>query len=100
MSGSSKSDSEISDSASSLSSKSSSSSYFFLDTWTEFRVNEVLYRVSHPYSFDTDPDPAFRLNTDLDPIRIQDFYDQKLKKKNLQLKIKFVLDRKLQFTYP
>jgi hypothetical protein len=24
----------------------------------------VEYRVSDPYSFDTDPDPAFRLNTD------------------------------------
>jgi hypothetical protein len=30
-----------------------------------------LCRVSDPYTFDTDPDPAFRLNTDPDPIRIQ-----------------------------
>ncbi len=38
-----------------------------------------------PYSFDTDPDPAFRLNTDPDPdpIRIQSFDDQKLENLNL-----------------
>ncbi len=63
--------------------------------------------VSDPYSFfririqslrletNTDPDP------DLDPIRIQGFNDQKLKKK-LQLKknLHFFFDQKLQFTYP
>jgi hypothetical protein len=51
--------------------------------------------VSDPYSFDTDPDPAFRLNTDpdLDPIRIQSFDDQKLENLNF-FKIK------LQFVYP
>ena len=40
--------------------------------------------VSDPYSFDTDTDPAFRLNTDPDPdpIRIQSFDDQKLEKFN------------------
>ncbi len=42
----------------------------------------------------TDPD------TDTDPIRIQGFNDQKLKKKNSWKKIKFFLDQKLQFTYP
>ena len=38
--------------------------------------------VSDPYSFNTDPDPAFRQNTDpdQDPIRIQGFDDQKLEK--------------------
>ena len=41
---------------------------------------------------DTDPDP--------DPIRIQGFYDQKLKKKTAEKKIKFFFDQKLQFTYP
>jgi hypothetical protein len=40
----------------------------------------VSISVSDPYSFDTDPDPAFRLNTDPDPIRIQGLNDQKLKK--------------------
>jgi hypothetical protein len=44
-------------------------------------------RVADPHSFHPDPDPAFRLNTDPDPIRIriQGFKDQKFKKK-LQLK--------------
>jgi hypothetical protein len=41
----------------------------------------------------TDPDP--------DPMRIQGFNDQKLKKnQQLKKKIKFFLDQKLQFTYP
>ncbi len=31
---------------------------------------------------DTDPDPAFQVNPDPDPIRIQGFDDQKLKEKN------------------
>ena len=42
----------------------------------------------------TDPD------TDPDPIRIQGFNDQKLKKNNSWKKIKFFFDQKLQFTYP
>jgi hypothetical protein len=38
-----------------------------------------------------DPDPAFQLNPDpdTDPIRIQGFDDQKLKKKKIQMKIFF-----------
>ncbi len=41
-------------------------------------------RVSDPYSFDTDPDPAFRLNTNPvpDSIRVQGFDDQKNLKKS------------------
>ncbi len=39
-------------------------------------------------------------NTDPDPIRIQGFNDQKLKKNNSWKKIKFFFDQKLQFTYP
>jgi hypothetical protein len=31
---------------------------------------------------DPDPDPAFQVIPDPDPIRIQDFDDQKLKKEN------------------
>jgi hypothetical protein len=43
----------------------------------------------------TDPD------TDPDPIRIQGFNDQKLKKKKITAeKKKFFFDQKLQFTYP
>ena len=42
----------------------------------------------------TDPD------TDPDPIRIQGFNDQKLKKITAEKKIKFFFDQKLQFTYP
>ncbi len=42
----------------------------------------------------TDPD------TDPDPIRIQGFNDQKLKKITAEKKIKFVFKQKLQFTYP
>jgi hypothetical protein len=41
----------------------------------------------------TDPDP--------DPIRIQGFNDQKLKKITAEKKIEFFFfDQKLQFTYP
>ncbi len=60
-------------------------------------------KVSDPHSFDPDPDPAFRLETnpDPDPIRVQGFNDQKLKKKNtVEKNIKFVFDQKLHFTYP
>jgi hypothetical protein len=42
----------------------------------------------------TDPD------TDPDPMRIQGFNDQKLKKKQLKKKIKFFFDQKLLFSYP
>jgi hypothetical protein len=41
----------------------------------------------------TDPD------TDPDPIRIQGFNDQKLKKITAEKKINFFFDQKLQFTY-
>jgi hypothetical protein len=59
-------------------------------------------RVSDLHSFDPDPDPAFRLETnpDPDPIRVQGFNDQKLRKKIQLKKIFFVFDQKLQFTYP
>jgi hypothetical protein len=40
-------------------------------------------------------DPAFQVNSDLDPIRIQGYDDQKLKKKKTDEKI---FDQKLQFT--
>jgi hypothetical protein len=42
-------------------------------------------RVADPHSFhpDLDPAPAFKANTDPDPIRIQGFKDQKIKKKLL-----------------
>jgi hypothetical protein len=39
-------------------------------------MTENMTSVSDPYSFD--PDPAFWLNTDPDPIRIRGFDDQKL----------------------
>jgi hypothetical protein len=66
-------------------------------------------RVADPHSFHPDPDPAFQAeyrsgsgsNTDPDPIRIQGFYDQNLKKQNqLEKNKKKILDQKLQFTYP
>jgi hypothetical protein len=46
----------------------------------------ILARVADPHSFHPDPDPAFKAeylsgsNTDQDPIRIQGFNYQKLKK--------------------
>jgi hypothetical protein len=42
---------------------------------------------------DPDPDPSFEVNPNLDPIRIQGFDDQKLKKKNTDenLFISFIL---------
>ncbi len=52
-----------------------------------------------------DPDPAFQVNqdpgygTDPDPIRIQDFDDQKLKKKMQQKFFRSFFDQKLQFCY-
>jgi hypothetical protein len=44
----------------------------------------VLLRPSaqHVHPIVLDRDPAFKVNPDQDPIRIQGFYDQKLKKKN------------------
>ncbi len=49
---------------------------------TTYRYKIFTSRVADPHSFNPDPDPAFRLNTDPDPIRIriQGFNDQKLKK--------------------
>ncbi len=41
-------------------------------------------------------DPAFQVNPDPDPIRIQGFDDQKMKKKNINEKI---FDQKLPLTY-
>jgi hypothetical protein len=47
------------------------------------------------------PDPAFQMNPDPDPIRIQGFDNQKLKKKNTAKKFfTSFFDQKLQFTYP
>jgi hypothetical protein len=43
-------------------------------------VLTLLAGVSGQYSFDTDPDLAFLLNTDPDPIRILGFDEQKFKK--------------------
>ncbi len=47
---------------------------------------------------DPDPDPAFQVNpdTDPDPICIQGFDDNKLKKK---IQMKSFFDKKFQFTY-
>jgi hypothetical protein len=46
----------------------------------------VNFRVVDPDSLnpdlDTDSDPAFQVNPNPDPIRIQEFDDQKFKKKN------------------
>ncbi len=39
-------------------------------------------------------------DTDPDPIRIQGFNDQKLKKNNSENFFLFFFDQKLQFTYP
>ncbi len=39
-------------------------------------------------------------NTDPDPIRIQGFNDQKLKKIKAEIYLLFFFDQKLQFTYP
>jgi hypothetical protein len=48
---------------------------------------------------DTDPDPAFQVNPDPNPIRIQGF-DEKIKKKNTAENFsKYYFDQKLQFTY-
>jgi hypothetical protein len=46
--------------------------------------------------FYTDPDPAFRLNTDPDP----NFYEKKLKIFTAEKKIIFFFFQKLLFTYP
>jgi hypothetical protein len=52
----------------------------------------VSARVADPLSFDPDPDPTFRLNTDPDPIWIQGFDDQNLQvKKNVWIKTKIYL---------
>jgi hypothetical protein len=44
-----------------------------------------------------DPDPALQVNPD--PIWIQDFDDQKLKKKNTAENFSYLFDKKLQYTY-
>ncbi len=46
-----------------------------------------------------DPDQAFQVNPDPDPIRIQGFYNQKLKNKNTTENFYLLFDQKLQFTY-
>jgi hypothetical protein len=48
---------------------------------------------------DTDTDPAFQVNPDPDPIRIQGF-DEQIKKKNTTENFsKYYFDKKLQFSY-
>ncbi len=54
------------------------------------RIHFIRIRIQH-FRLNTDPDP--------DPIRIQSFNDQKLKKIT-DVKNKFFFDQKLQFTYP
>jgi hypothetical protein len=51
------------------------------------RIHFIRIRIQH-----------FRLNTDPDPIQIQDFNDQKLKK--ITAVKHFLFDQKLQFTDP
>ncbi len=54
----------------------------------------ICARVADPHSFHPDPDPAeYRSgsNTDTDPIRIQGFNDQKLKKITAEKKLNFFL---------
>jgi hypothetical protein len=64
-------------------------------------VRKVSSSVVDAYSLNPDPDPAFQMNPDQDSIRIQGFYEQKLKKKKMQLKFFLSLfDQKLQFSYP
>jgi hypothetical protein len=46
-----------------------------------------------------DPDPAFLVSPDLDPIRIQSFDDQKLRKENTAANFFIFFDQKLQLTY-
>jgi hypothetical protein len=67
-------------------------------------VKRVSIRVSDPYSFFTDPDPedpdggqygsGYGSGSNPDPIRIQGFNDQKLKKKTAKKK---QLKKKLNF---
>jgi hypothetical protein len=45
-----------------------------------------------------DPDPAFQVNPDPDPIRIQGFDDQKLEKKYSRKFLKIFFGQKLQAT--
>ncbi len=59
-----------------------------------------LTKAVDPDSLNPDQEPALQVNTDPDPIRIQGFDDQKLRKK-IQLKIFFNLFfQNLQFTCP
>jgi hypothetical protein len=54
----------------------------------------------NPDLLNLDPDPAFVVNPDPDPTRVQGFHDQKLKEKNTSehFYISFI-DQKSQFTY-
>ncbi len=55
---------------------------------------------THWFNADLDPDPAFFLNADPDPVPNPGFWWTKIGK-NLQLKkIRYFFDKKLQFTYP
>jgi hypothetical protein len=45
----------------------------------QLHLVHYLIQVMDPDSVNQDPDPAFQVNPD--PVRIQGFYDQKLKKK-------------------
>ncbi len=59
-----------------------------LQVGLRIRIHFIRIRIQH-----------FRLNTDPDPIRIEGFNDQKLKKIKAGKNYIF-LDQKLQFTYP
>jgi hypothetical protein len=77
--------------------------YIYPNYLKEGRFQKNFYvpetRVSDPCSFFPDPDPAFEAgdqsvsgsNPDPDPIRIQGFNDQKLKKMTAEKKIKLKL---------
>ena len=57
------------------------------------RTLRIRARGSESSVVDPDPHPAFQVNPDPDTDLIQDFDDQKLKKKNIQMKN--LLDQKL-----
>jgi hypothetical protein len=57
----------------------------------------MIFRISVVDLLNPDPDPAFQVNSDQDPMQGVD--DQKLKQK-IHLKIISFFDQKLQFTYP
>jgi hypothetical protein len=62
-----------------------------LQSGLRIRIHFIRIRIQH-FRLNTNPDP--------EPIRIQGFNDQKLKKSTAEKKIKFFFDQKLQFTYP